>query len=139
MWTNSSHITWCRILVMCRSSEKKLYVAYMEASYAPFRSHNSGAPSTTYHLRSYQCCHFIYLFIYIFGYFSTSHRENFLYLLFLSAGGISNSYYKNILKKLIFFIFFILNLYFLMFLNYFDALISKIIFKNKKNIIFIYF
>ena len=49
---------------------------------------------------------FIYLFIYIFGYFSTSHRENFLYLLFLSAGGISNSYYKNILKKINFFYFF---------------------------------
>jgi len=39
-------------------------------------------------------------------------------------------YFKSILKKI---------KYFFIFLNYFDALILKIIFKNKKNIILIYF
>jgi len=46
---------------------------------------------------------------------------------------------KIFLKKVKFFLFFSFRLFFLIFLNYFNTLISKIILKNKKNIILIYF
>jgi len=48
-------------------------------------------------------------------------------------------YFKNILKKIKFILFFCFNINFLVFLYYFDMLILKIIFKKYKNIILIYF